>query len=177
MIGIPGHKTQKDNTAEAQFVLFLKKNQRAVYKIASTYALSPHDQEDLSQDIKTELWKAWPTYNKNKSNEITWLYRVSLNVAISYVRNKTVRTKHTTLSQSQTIEEAECPNTADHEKDEHLRILYDFVKNQDPLDRALLLMYLDDQPQKIIADVLGITESNVSTKIGRLKDRLKNEFN
>ena len=67
-------------------------------------------------------------------------------------------------------------NAPDHERAQHLRLLQAFIARQPPLDRALLLLYLDDRPQREIAEILGIGESNVSTKIGRLKQRLRDEL-
>ena len=64
----------------------------------------------------------------------------------------------------------------DHERDQHIRLLQGFIRRQPPLERALLLLYLDDRPQREIAEILGITESNVSTKIGRLKQRIRDEL-
>ncbi|RYF68298.1 MAG: sigma-70 family RNA polymerase sigma factor [Comamonadaceae bacterium] len=64
----------------------------------------------------------------------------------------------------------------DHESEQHLRLLQAFIARQPPLDRALLLLYLDDRPQREIAEILGISESNVSTKIGRLKQRIRDEL-
>ena len=67
-------------------------------------------------------------------------------------------------------------NATDHEAEQHIRLLQRFIARQPPLDRALLLLYLDDRPQREIAEVLGISETNVSTKIGRLKQRIRDEL-
>ena len=63
----------------------------------------------------------------------------------------------------------------DHERDQHIRLLQGFIQRQPPLERALLLLYLEDRPQREIAEILGLTENNVSTKIGRLKQRIRDE--
>jgi len=68
------------------------------------------------------------------------------------------------------------PTAGDHEKEQHIRLLQAFIARQPPLDRALLLLYLDQRPQREIADILGISEANVSTKIGRLKQRIRDEL-
>jgi RNA polymerase sigma-70 factor (ECF subfamily) len=65
---------------------------------------------------------------------------------------------------------------ADHEREQHLRLLQRFIARQPPLERALLLLYLEERPQREIAEILGLGESNVSTKIGRLKQRLRDEL-
>jgi RNA polymerase sigma-70 factor (ECF subfamily) len=68
------------------------------------------------------------------------------------------------------------PAAADPEREQHLRLLRGFIARQPPMERALLLLYLDERPQREIAEILGIGESNVSTKIGRLKQRLRDEL-
>ena len=175
MISFLRPKKTKNKNDESSFVSFLGRHRRAVFKVASTYAYSKEDREDLAGDIQAELWRAWPSYSDKKGTEITWLYRIALNVAISSVRNKSLRGRYT-QSFSEEDMSIPCPNQHDHEQEERVQILQEFIKKQDPLDRALLLLYLDDQPQKEIANVLGITESNVSTKIGRLKSKLRSEF-
>ena len=67
-------------------------------------------------------------------------------------------------------------NAADPEREQRLRLLQGFIARQPPLERALLLLYLDERPQREIAEILGIGESNVSTKIGRLKQRIRDEL-
>ena len=64
----------------------------------------------------------------------------------------------------------------DHEREQHVRLLQAFIARQPPLDRALLLLYLDERPQREIAEILGISESNVSTRVGRLKQRIRDEL-
>ena len=104
------------------------------------------------------------------------MYRVALNVAISHLRSVELRRRHDAVPLDEALHDVVDSNAVDPEHEQRLRLLQGFIARQPALDRALLLLYLDDRPQRQIAEVLGISESNVSTKIGRLKQRLRNEL-
>ena len=146
-----------------------------VFKVANTYARGHDDRADLAQEIAAQLWRAWPAYDPSRS-ATTWMYRIALNVAISHVRSNRVRLRHGAVALDEDLHDIADGNAADHETEQQLRLLQAFIARQPPLDRALLLLYLDERPQREIADILGISESNVSTKIGRLKQRIRDEL-
>jgi RNA polymerase sigma factor (sigma-70 family) len=99
------------------------------------------------------------------------MYRIALNVAISFVRTNSLRVRHTVaLHETHDLED---PRAA--EDDESTRLLYSFIDRLDALNRALLLLYLDEHSYRDIAGILGITETNVATKISRLKQRFARE--
>lgn len=100
------------------------------------------------------------------------MYRIALNVAISFYRSESTRTRHVISDEQhllETVDETES-------QPEDIRLLYQFIEGLDPLNKALILLYLDDNSYREIADVLGITETNVATKINRLKNKMKEEF-
>ncbi len=150
----------------------LERHRGIVFKVAGSYAWSAEDRDDLAQEIAAALWHAWPKYDPAR-NVSTWMYRIALNVAISHVRAQAVRGGHAPMPLDEDVLELATADAPDHEREQQLRVLQAFIARQPPLDRALLLLYLDDRPQREIAEVLGITESNVSTKIARLKQRLR----
>lgn len=155
------------------FALTLQRHRGIVFKVANSYCRDPEDRADLAQEIATQLWRAWPAYDPARS-VTTWMYRVALNVAISHGRS---RRRH---GHAVPLEDAEAAladaDATDHEAEQHVRLLQRFIARQAPLERALLLLYLDERPQREIAEVLGISETNVSTKIGRLKQRIRDEL-
>jgi RNA polymerase sigma-70 factor (ECF subfamily) len=104
------------------------------------------------------------------------MYRIALNVAIGHVRVQSLRRRHDAVPLDDDLHEVADGNATDHEREQQLRLLQGFIARQPPLDRALLLLYLDERPQREIAEILGISEANVSTKIGRLKQRLRDEL-
>ena len=157
------------------FSALLQQHAGIVFKVANTYARLPEDRADLAQEIAAQLWHAWPKYDSARSFS-TWMYRVALNVAISHVRVQAMRNRHDAVPLDDALHDVADTGAIDHESDQHLRLLQGFIARQPPLDRALLLLYLEDRPQREIAEILGIGESNVSTKIGRLKQRIRDEL-
>lgn len=141
-----------------------------VRKVAASYTWTDADRADLMQDIVAALWQAWPRYDPARTFS-TWMYRVALNVAISHVRGETVRRRHhVAYDPDQHGAEAE---PTDHEAQEQAALLQRAMAALDPMNRALLTMHLDDRNHREIAEVLGISESNVATKLSRIKERLR----
>ena len=164
-----------DTDARAGFQALLQAHRGIVAKVAGTYAWHPDDRDDLMQEIATQLWRAWPGYDPQRP-AATWMYRIALNVAIGHLRQQELRRRHDAVPLDDALHDVADANAPDPEQAQHLRLLQGFIARQPPLDRALLLLYLDDRPQREIAEILGISESNVSTKIGRLKQRIRDAF-
>lgn len=151
-----------------RFSDLLDRHRGIVFKVANSYCARAADREDLAQEIATQLWRAFPSYDASRSFS-TWMYRIALNVAISFRR----RDKHASdESLDETLHDTSLSDLG-HEADEALRVLERFMASLDPLHRALLVLYLDEKSQRETAEILGISESNVSTKINRLKQRLR----
>ena len=165
--------TATDDRHDA-FSALLQRHRGIVFKVANTYARLAEDRDDLAQEIAARLWHAYPKYDPARSFS-TWMYRVALNVAISHVREQTVRDRHDAVPLDEGMHDLADAGGVDHERDQHIRLLQGFIQRQPPLERALLLLYLEDRPQREIAEILGLTENNVSTKIGRLKQRIRDE--
>ncbi len=156
------------------FASLLEANRAIVFKVANSYCRDRDDCADLAQEIAAELWRAWPRYDPRR-RFTTWMYRIALNVAISFVRSENPA-RRVAVPFDDVLHDVADGNAPDHESDEHVRLLQAFIERQSPLDRALLLLYLDDCGQREIGEILGISESNVSTRIGRLKQRLRDEL-
>jgi RNA polymerase sigma-70 factor (ECF subfamily) len=165
--------TATDDRHDA-FSALLQRHRGIVFKVANTYARLAEDRDDLAQEIAARLWHAYPKYDPARSFS-TWMYRVALNVAISHVREQTMRDRHDAVPLDEGMHDLADAGGMDHERDQHIRLLQGFIQRQPPLERALLLLYLEDRPQREIAEILGLTENNVSTKIGRLKQRIRDE--
>ena len=155
------------------FVTTLENNKGIIYKIANSYCKDLDDRQDLIQEITIQLWKSFDKYN-GIAKFSTWMYRIALNTAISFYRKDNRRKGfHIPLSETviQTVAE-----TTHNEKEESLGLLEKFIKELNELDRALMILYLEEKSQNEIAEIVGITVSNVSTKIGRIKERLRQQF-
>ncbi|WNL45155.1 sigma-70 family RNA polymerase sigma factor [Dyella sp. BiH032] len=155
-----------------QFEQRLAEHRRLIAKVASVYAAGAEDRRDLEQEICVQLWRAYPGYDERRARFSTWLYRIALNVAISHLRREQGRDagRLEPLEQHHldTLSGEEPP-----ERDERLAALYAFIGQLDPLNRALILLYLEERSYAEIAEVLGITETNVATKLGRIKQTLR----
>ena len=167
------HMTATDH--HEAFSELLQRHRGIVFKVANTYARRAEDRDDLAQEIAAQLWHAYSSYDPARGFS-TWMYRVALNVAISHVREQSVRGSHDAVPLDESLHDIADAGAVNHEHEQHIRLLQGFIQRQAPLDRALLLLYLDDRPQREIAEILGIGESNVSTKIGRLKQRIRDEL-
>ena len=157
-----------------QFGALLEQHRGIVFKVANTYCHHLDDRADLAQEIAAQLWRAWPGYDPSRSFT-TWMYRVALNVAISQLRSERHRRTHA-VPLDEGMHKVADGNAVDPETGQHVLALHRFIHAQQPLDRALLLLYLEDRGYREIADILGISESNVATKISRLKQRIRNEL-
>lgn len=160
------HNTQK------LFVEIIDKNKGILYKVAHAYCFNVNDQKELVQEITFQLWKSFGSY-KQEYKVSTWMYRIALNVAISALRKNKVREAvHVPL------EDGWLQLTSDTDTDlsEEVQLLREFIQQQKKLDKALLLLYLDEKSYAEIAEMLGISTSNVGTKLNRLKEKLKHHF-
>ena len=151
----------------ASFAALLADHKRMVYRIAGGYARG-RDVDDLAQEIATQAWRAYPSYDPRRRFS-TWLYRIALNVAISWLRVEGPRRRRSVPYEPELHEPAAADDT---DGDDGVRVLRGFIDSQGALDRALLLLYLEDRPLAEIAEILGITTTNLTTKINRLKQRL-----
>ncbi|MBS0486141.1 MAG: sigma-70 family RNA polymerase sigma factor [Proteobacteria bacterium] len=158
---------------DGQFRELLERHRGIVFKVANSYARGAQDREDLAQEIAVQLWRAFPKYDGARGFS-TWMYRVALNVAISHLRERSRYENHhepLDLTLHDGADAGMQPDT-----DARVRELYRCIARLDPLNRALLILYLDERSQRDIAHILGISETNVATRIGRLKQRLRNDM-
>jgi RNA polymerase sigma-70 factor (ECF subfamily) len=156
-----------------QFIPVMRANQNLIYKICHSYCPDPESRKDLQQEILMQLWNSFSKFD-GRVKISTWIYRIALNTAISYYRkdckhrNNKVAMDASVISLSGFEQESE--------KDERIVMLYQFIERLDEMDKALMLLYLDGNKYKDIADVLGISETNVATKISRIKKSLKGQL-
>jgi len=148
---------------EAEFLDMLRDYNRIIYKVASFYADENNTLDDLYQDVVLNLWKSFPSFRK-ESQPSTWLYRIALNTCVSFYRKNSRRPACVEIT----------PDVKAYvEENEAITELYACINRLGKLERALILLYLEDRPYKEIAEIMGITATNVSTKINRIKEKLK----
>ncbi|MBP6183940.1 MAG: sigma-70 family RNA polymerase sigma factor [Saprospiraceae bacterium] len=161
-----------DATQKKFFREVIEQHQGILHKVARSYCKDEEDKQDLIQEMLIQIWQSIPRYN-NDYKISTWLYRIALNVAISFYRKNTQRQKPTLVNphQAENIHPAE-----QSEADQQVQILLQFINELKVIDKALMLLHLEEKSYKEIADITGLSETNVATKIGRIKIQLKHKF-
>ena len=163
---IPEPKSEK-------FLSVIQAHKGIIYKVANAYCKDAEDRNDLVQEIMIQLWNSFDKYNEQFKYS-TWIYQIALNIAISFYRKESRR-----HSLSNPINESILNYTDTHTDDrteESISILHRFIAELKELDKALMLLYLEEKSYKEIAEIIGISETNVATKIGRIKTILKQKF-
>ena len=152
---------------DIEFIKMVSEYSNLIYKVCNAYSTDNYDMNDLYQDILLNMWKGYPSFRK-ECKLSTWIYQVSLHTAISALRKHTKHGSHIRL----TID-LENILINDDSKSEQIKEMYRLIRRLDKYDRALILLWLDDLSYHEIADIMGITRSNVATKINRVKNKLK----
>ena len=160
-------------TDKILFTELIKENKGIIFKVCNSYCCSKEDRDDLAQEIIYNLWKSFTGYKVNFKFS-TWMYRIALNVAISFYRKEKNKLHRTIYSDNLLIFEED--RTTITEKEKNLSLLLQFIGQLKEIDKSIMLLYLGDKSYKEIAEITGITESNVATKISRIKEKLKTNF-
>jgi RNA polymerase sigma factor (sigma-70 family) len=159
--------------SKEKFIATIRNNQNLIYKICYSYCYNPDLRKDLEQEILLQLWRSFNKFD-GRVKISTWMYRIALNTAISFLRNDK-KFENQKLSIDEAIISLPS-NEYEVEQDENVALLYEFINMLNELDKALILLYLDNFKHKEISAVLGISESNVATKMHRIKNNLKEQF-
>lgn len=155
-----------------KFIAAIKENEGFIYKLASAYTNNTDDKHDLVQEIIYQLWKSFQTFSE-QSKLSTWIYRVALNVAI-YQLKKSRKIISIVPIDKQALNYHE---QAGDEMEEKWKVFRQQIENLHLLDKGIVLLYLDNKSYEEIAEIIGISKTNVGTKLQRIKERLKNQIN
>jgi len=159
---------------QQRFEALLHEHRRIVFHVARMYAGHSDERHDLVQEICSQLWRAFPRYDAARRFS-TWMYRIALNTGISHLRQAGARAQRFEHLSDELLE-ATRDDAASAEDAERLAELDARIAQLGPLERALILLYLEDRPYADIAEVLGISETNVATKISRIKQRFRQQM-
>ena len=155
--------------SEKEFVSLLNQHQKIVYKVCNLYMDAHADREDLFQEITLQAWKAYGNF-RGDAKFSTWLYRVALNTAITYFRKEKRKPAiySTDIVPDQT-EESYDPI------EEQIKAMYAAIGNLSKIDKAIVMLYLEDYSYIEIGEMMGITANNVAVKMNRIKVKLKED--
>lgn len=150
---------------EKEFLALINQNRRLIFKVCHLYALDRDFQEDLFQEIVLQLWRAFPSF-RGDSLITTWMYRVALNTAISYFRKEKRKPTSRELSQAEfQLEEIE--------SSEDTELLHNAIQHLTQVEKAIVMLYLEEKSYQEISAIMGITISNVGVKVNRIKSKLE----
>lgn len=154
---------------EQKFINLIKAHQGLIHKVCIMYESDREVRNDLFQEIVLQLWKSFPTF-RGESKITTWMYRIALNTAISGFRKESRKVKtedldeaHLNISEPYTGEEA----------DEHARNLQWAIRQLTEIERAMVMMVLEEIPYDEIAETVGITQNNVRVRMNRIREKLR----
>ncbi|MCA0131743.1 RNA polymerase sigma factor [Winogradskyella alexanderae] len=154
-----------------EFIEQIKENQGIIYKVARLYTNSAEDQKDVYQEIVYQLWKSYPSFKEN-SKFSTWMYRIALNTAISNL-NKEKR-KGTQVSIDNFL--LNKMDQVDTVMEERITILYAHIKRLSIVEKGIILLHLEGKNYDEIAAITGFTKTNIGTRLGRIKQKLKSQI-
>ncbi|MEJ2880042.1 RNA polymerase sigma factor [Pedobacter sp. GR22-6] len=148
------------------FLDMISEHQGIIHKVCRLYRDTPEDREDLFQEITYQLWKAFPGYRK-EAKKSSWMYRIGLNTAISSFRKK----------RPQVAYESVLPDYPEEGQNEEQALrqerFFAILKELNDAEKAIITLYLEEHSYRQIADILGITESNVGVKLNRIKNKIQ----
>jgi RNA polymerase sigma-70 factor (ECF subfamily) len=152
---------------EKEFIELIKNHQGILHRICNVYFIRNPYKEDYYQEILIRLWKSYPSF-RNQSAFSTWLYRVALNTAIDLIRKENLQPVHIELSKNEYNIPDDEYNTESKKKD----TLYHAISHLSDVEKAIIILYLEEYSYKEIAEIIGISESNTGVKINRIKNQL-----
>jgi RNA polymerase sigma-70 factor, ECF subfamily len=152
---------------EKEFIELINKHQGILHKICNIYFYRNPYKEDYYQEMLIRLWKSYPGFKKQSAFS-TWLYQVALNTAMDIIRKQSIYPKHIELSKNEyNITEDE--NSIESDKRDKL---YQTINYLSDVEKAIIILYLEEYDYKEIAEIIGISQNNTGVKIKRIKDQL-----
>ena len=157
---------------EIAFSELIRKHQALLYKVSSVYTNTKEDQEDLFQEIVYQLWRYFDTF-RNESKITTWMYRVGMNTAITYLKKAKKKNLNAIPISEAVIGACE---VVDEVYEERLKQLYHHMQYLNPIEKGLMLLLLEGKSYKEMAEITGLSNANIGTKISRIKTKLRNNM-
>ncbi|MDH6343258.1 RNA polymerase sigma-70 factor (ECF subfamily) [Parabacteroides sp. PM6-13] len=155
---------------EKEFMALVESYKRVIYKVCYMYATDADHLNDLYQEVVINLWKAFPHF-RGESKVSTWVYKIGLNTCVSFFRKSKGRPEVVPIT-------VDLENLASEEsKTAQIRELYGMTNRLNPMERALILLWLEEKSYQEIAEITGFSRNNVAVKLMRIKEKLKTMSN
>ena len=154
---------------QEEFIALVNQHRAMIYKVCNMYCSSEQDKKDLFQEVVIQLWGAYPRF-RGDSKFSTWLYRIALNTAISDLRKQK---KYITSVEPDRLPTEIQDIQYSKEKEEKLQLLYKAINHLTEIERAIVMLYLEDRSYDEMEDILGINQNNLRVKMNRIKEKLR----
>ena len=159
----------KARSLQCQFEHLVSVHDAMIRRICLGYAHSSQDLEDLYQDVLVNIWRGLSSFRSDSSVR-TWVYRIALNTCVSTLR---IRSRK---PQSASLNEVIMVADQSQERKEAIKDLYECIATLNPIDKAIVMMWLDEYSYDEIADTIGMKRNNVATRLHRAKEKLKEKY-
>lgn len=160
------------NALEKEFIGKIQKHKAVIIKIASLYARTQSDKEDLEQEILLQLWKSYSSFI-GSSKFSTWMYRVAINTAVTFL---TKRNRNLNIIEFKEYL-PDCSGNEEIELRTDVKQLYEAIRKLDKVDRSIIILHLEEIPHSEIAHIIGVSENTLNVRIFRIKDKLRKMLN
>ncbi|WP_321332472.1 sigma-70 family RNA polymerase sigma factor [uncultured Bacteroides sp.] len=156
-----------DVNVEREFLSVIREYERMIYKVCYLYTTRNATLNDLYQEVALNIWRAYPKF-RHECKVSTWIYRIALNTCISFIRKEKNIPEIVTLTQ-----EVYWMTEEQDELQTMLRELYLLINQLSPFEKSVILLYLEEKSYEEIAEITGLTLTNVATKLSRIKEKLR----
>jgi RNA polymerase sigma factor (sigma-70 family) len=156
---------------QEEFIRIIRENEALIYKVSRVYANTKEDEQDLHQEIVYQLWKSFSSF-RNESKLSTWMYRIALNTSIAHLNKEKRKGNYEPISEMM-LNESDINNFL---AEERVEILYAHIRQLSKIEKAIILLFLEGKTYDEIAEITGFTATNIGTRLGRIKQKLKSQI-
>lgn len=154
---------------EKEFTALINKYRPLIFKVCNLYCHDDESRKDLFQEVVLQAWKSYPNFRKDAGIS-SWLYKIALNTAISNYRRESKKPHKVSLTNAT----FEIPDLRSTNEKENYTTIHTAIKKLTEIERAIILLYLDEKSYEEISDIIGITVNNVGVRLNRIKNKLSN---
>lgn len=155
---------------DSDFVQLINDFRGIIHKVCHSYCQNIEDFKDLQQEIILQVWKSLPSF-KNNSKTSTWFYKVALNTALNYKRKNAKLINHNEFPEESILIEEDRDD-----RNEKIQLIYEGIRGLKSLDRAIILLYLEEKSYVEISEITGFPQEQIGMKLSRVKKKLKKQL-
>lgn len=155
-------------SVEKEFIKIIQEYERVIYKVCSIYVSELLPMADLHQEVVHNLWVGYPKF-RNESSVSTWIYRVAINTCVTTIRKERKHFQNSSIAFTAISDKLPAPDPLT----EDIKEMYRLINQLKIIEKTIVLLYLEEKPYKEIAEITGLTVSNVATRMKRVREKLR----